>query len=389
MKKFVTYLRVSTTKQGASGLGLEAQRKMCAEFIARNDGECVSEFIDVESGTHRDRKGLWQAIDYCKRNGTELVIAKLDRLARDVEFTFRVMNSGIQIHFTDMPVVNTMILGVFAAVAQYERELCSSRTKASLSQKKAHGAKLGASNDKYRLTRAARDVEEVKAENLKNLKELQDFVEGFNTKYGERINKYFKTTSKKYDITFIYDLCDAYVSDYTDRRDLSDFQNSGIDLEEFQEFCMEYMRMHFLYYFFGDEEKVLARLDSSKLMTEYIHYMKQRVDADINGINLDEKYNDYSRPKMLLISGHDSTSSSDEAFMLYALGYNLTEKYKFPKFANQIALEVVKENDGTPKKSYSDYKVNCYFNDDLLFNVTLDEFIKKIEAKVWSDEKIS
>lgn len=165
MKKFVTYLRVSTTKQGASGLGLEAQRKMCAEFIARNDGECVSEFIDVESGTHRDRKGLWQAIDYCKRNGTELVIAKLDRLARDVEFTFRVMNSGIQIHFTDMPVVNTMILGVFAAVAQYERELCSSRTKAALSQKKAHGAKLGASNDKYRLTRAARDVEEVKAEN--------------------------------------------------------------------------------------------------------------------------------------------------------------------------------------------------------------------------------
>ena len=241
----------------------------------------------------------------------------------------------------------------------------------------------------YDLYQCVDEREEVKAENWKNLKELQDFVEGFNTKYGERVNKYFKTTSKKYDITFIYDLCDAYVSDYTDRRDLSDFQNSGIDLEEFQEFCMEYMRMHFLYYFFGDEEKVLTRLDSSKLMTEYIHYMKQRVDADINGINLDEKYNDYSRPKMLLISAHDSTSSSDEVFMLYALGYNPTEKYKFPKFANQIALEVVKEDDGAPKKSYSDYKVNCYFNDDLLFNVTLDEFIKKIEAKVWSDEKIS
>ena len=160
-EKFVIYLRVSTNKQGASGLGLDAQRKMCADFIEKNNGEKAEEFIDVESGTHRDRKGLWLAIDYCKRNGTSLVIAKLDRLARDVEFTFRVINSGIQIHFCDMPVVNTMILGVFAAVAQYERELCSSRTKAALEQKKAAGAKLGAASDKYRKTRARRDVVEI------------------------------------------------------------------------------------------------------------------------------------------------------------------------------------------------------------------------------------
>lgn len=163
-KKFCTYLRVSTTKQGASGLGIEAQRKMCLDFIVRNEGEKAEEFIDVESGTHRDRKGLWQAIDYCKRNNCALVIAKLDRLARDVEFTFRVINSGIEIHFTDMPVVNTMILGVFAAVAQYERELCSSRTKAALEQKKASGAKLGASNDKYQITRAKHSINELKAE---------------------------------------------------------------------------------------------------------------------------------------------------------------------------------------------------------------------------------
>lgn len=167
MKKYCIYLRVSTTKQGNSGLGLEAQRKMCLDFIQRNGGICIAEFKDVESGTHRDRKGLWAAIDFSKRNSCGLVIAKLDRLARDVEFTFRVMNTGIDIHFTDMPVVNTMILGVFAAVAQYERELCSSRTKAALAQKKAAGAKLGASNDAYQATRAARDVEDIKKENAK------------------------------------------------------------------------------------------------------------------------------------------------------------------------------------------------------------------------------
>ena len=155
-KKYVTYLRVSTTKQGARGLGIDAQRKMCNDFIERNNGTCEQEFLDVESGTHRDRKGLWSAIDYCKANGCVLVIAKLDRLARDVEFTFKIINTGIEIHFTDMPQVNTMILGVFASVAQYERELISSRTKAALDAKKRRGEKRGAASDKWQATVASK-----------------------------------------------------------------------------------------------------------------------------------------------------------------------------------------------------------------------------------------
>ena len=152
MKEYATYIRVSTQKQGRSGLGLEAQRTMCANFVEQHHGEIIREFQDIESGTHRDRKGLWQAIDYCQRNNTPLVIAKLDRLARDVEFTFKVINTGIEIHFTDMPSVNTMILGVFAAVAQYERELTSERTKKALAVKKAQGVKLGAASDNYNIT---------------------------------------------------------------------------------------------------------------------------------------------------------------------------------------------------------------------------------------------
>lgn len=241
----------------------------------------------------------------------------------------------------------------------------------------------------YDLKDCVDEREEVKATNLKNISELQKFVADFNTNYGERVNKYFGTSSQKYDIVFIYDLCDAFVSDYTDRRNISDFERAGFNLDEFHDYCMEFMRLNFLLYFFGDEEKVLARLDSSKLMNESIYYMKRRVDADINGVNVDENYNDYSRPKMVMISGHDSTSSSDEYFMLWALGYNVSATYKFPKFANQIALEVARKNDGAKKSSYSDYFVKCYFNDDLLFNVTLDEFINKIEAKVWNEATIS
>ena len=84
MKRYVIYIRVSTRKQGASGLGLEAQRQMCMNYIKAANGELLGEYKDVESGTHRDRPGLWQAINRCKQDGSTLVIAKLDRLARDV-----------------------------------------------------------------------------------------------------------------------------------------------------------------------------------------------------------------------------------------------------------------------------------------------------------------
>ena len=159
MNTYCTYLRVSTQRQGAQGLGISAQRAMCDNFIKQNNGKHVQEFMDVESGTHRDRKGLWQAIEYCKKNGCSLVIAKLDRMSRDVEFTFKVINTGIDIHFTDMPVVNSMILGVFAAVAQYEREMVSTRTKQALAVKKAQGCKLGAANEKFQFNRANKDKE--------------------------------------------------------------------------------------------------------------------------------------------------------------------------------------------------------------------------------------
>ena len=138
-KPYCAYYRVSTQKQGNSHLGLEAQQKMCEDFAKANGGTIVASFEDVESGKSRTREGLWQAIEFCKEHNYPLVIGKLDRLARDVEFTFKVINTGVEIHFTDMPMVNTMILGVFASVAQYERELVSIRTKQALAAKKARG----------------------------------------------------------------------------------------------------------------------------------------------------------------------------------------------------------------------------------------------------------
>ena len=159
-KVYATYLRVSTQKQGQTKLGLTSQRSMCEGFIKEHNGELGKEFLDIESGTHRDRRGLWDAIEFCNKNHCPLVIATLSRLARDVEFCFKVINTGIEIHFVDMPTINTLLLGVFASVAQYERELTSDRTKKALAVKKAQGCKMGAANEIYRLNYKNKTEEE-------------------------------------------------------------------------------------------------------------------------------------------------------------------------------------------------------------------------------------
>lgn len=149
MKKFCTYCRVSTVRQGESGLGLEAQLRSCEDYISKNDGQIISRFTDMESGRSRTRRGLLAAIDLCKQTGATLVIAKLDRLARDVEFVFTVYNTGVDIYIVDMPIINTVTLAIFAAVSQYERELTSTRTRDALRVARARGTKLGAHNSKW------------------------------------------------------------------------------------------------------------------------------------------------------------------------------------------------------------------------------------------------
>lgn len=141
MSNYAVYVRVSTKSQGVSGLGLESQRQICQNYIDSVGGTKIAEFKDVESGKSRNRKGLLAAVDFCKETGATLVIAKLDRLARDVEFTFKIRNTGIKIYFCDMPLCNTMVLGMFAAVAEYERELISMRSKNALGVIKGKNAR--------------------------------------------------------------------------------------------------------------------------------------------------------------------------------------------------------------------------------------------------------
>jgi len=139
---FVTYLRVSTDRQGKSGLGLEAQRKAVADHVA-GKGRIGAEFVEIESGKKNDRPQLARALAEAKRIGAILLIAKLDRLARNVAFIANLLESGVEIAAADMPEANRFLLHVMAAVAEHEARMISDRTRAALAAAKARGVALG------------------------------------------------------------------------------------------------------------------------------------------------------------------------------------------------------------------------------------------------------
>jgi DNA invertase Pin-like site-specific DNA recombinase len=141
--KFVAYFRVSTDRQGKSGLGLEAQRKSVLDFLDGGRWSLVAEFTEVESGKRSDRPQLAKALDACRRQKAKLVIAKLDRLSRNLAFIATLMESGVEFVAVDTPHANKLTVHILAAVAQHEREMISERTKAALRAAKARGTRLG------------------------------------------------------------------------------------------------------------------------------------------------------------------------------------------------------------------------------------------------------
>jgi DNA invertase Pin-like site-specific DNA recombinase len=138
--KYVAYYRVSTQKQGASGLGLEAQRAACARFNP------IAEFIEVESGKDNNRVQLNEAMAFAKANNAMLIVAKLDRLSRKASFILNLMDEGFRFRCADMENADEFQLHLYAILAQKERSMISERTKAALAKAKERGVLLGGSH---------------------------------------------------------------------------------------------------------------------------------------------------------------------------------------------------------------------------------------------------
>ena len=138
---FVAYLRQSTKKQEVSGLGIEAQREIIHNYLSPETP--IAEFVETESGRHNDRPKLTEALALCRKTGSTLIVAKLDRLSRNVAFVSKLLESDVEIKFCDFPEANKLVLHIIASIAEYEAQLISTRTKQSLEAKKARGISLG------------------------------------------------------------------------------------------------------------------------------------------------------------------------------------------------------------------------------------------------------
>ncbi len=138
---YAHYLRVSTDKQGIDGYGIDAQRAAIAKYIPS------TEFIEVESGKRKDRPELLKVLEFCKKNSAVLVVAKLDRLARNVAFVSMLMESGVEFICADFPTANRLTIHILSAVAEHEASMISTRTKAGLAAAKNRGVELGKSMD--------------------------------------------------------------------------------------------------------------------------------------------------------------------------------------------------------------------------------------------------
>jgi DNA invertase Pin-like site-specific DNA recombinase len=142
-RNFVTYFRVSTQKQGRSGLGLDAQKAAARAFLIEQGGQEIATFTEIESGKRADRPQLQAALLRCRQTRSTLLVAKLDRLSRNAAFLLTLRDAGTRFVAADLPDMNELTVGVLALIAQHEREAISQRTKAALAAAKARGVKLG------------------------------------------------------------------------------------------------------------------------------------------------------------------------------------------------------------------------------------------------------
>ena len=154
--RIIGYERVSTARQGASGLGIEAQRQAIDGFVAQRGATLIARFTEVESGRNPDRPELGKALHLAKVTGATLVIAKLDRLSRNAAFLLTLRDSGVRFAAVDLPEANDLTVGIMALVAQQEREAISRRTKEALAVARSRGVKLGNPNGAAALRRAGK-----------------------------------------------------------------------------------------------------------------------------------------------------------------------------------------------------------------------------------------
>lgn len=228
----------------------------------------------------------------------------------------------------------------------------------------------------------------IKERNLKENKVILETTRRFNKTYGEKMLKYFNIKDKDYfaNMKNLIKFADEYLSDYTDQRDLSKFEKGGFNLTEIYEQSKILAEVGIKDYIYGDERNEVALMDLSNYMKELLYFMTIKVNDTINNVT-EFDANDFSRPRFVMLSGHDTSIAAMELFFQEA--FNLKE-YIHPIYAANMEMNISLQDgaENKPHKTYDDFVLSYKINENLIFNMPFSEFKAKIEKKIWSNKEI-
>jgi hypothetical protein len=234
-------------------------------------------------------------------------------------------------------------------------------------------------------------VNKTRDNNKISIQSIISAAKNFNNKYSKNLSNYYDQNPSNftYDFDWIGLFCDTMVSDISDGRKMTDFFNrTGIDKVGLEKDCREVIEINFRDDFYGDEKNQVSSLVESNLIKDILYYMNLKIDEDKNNENRRQNFSDYSKPKMIIYSGHDSTLSGEEMFMIRNFGLKDTD-FIYPTYTTQFAFEVTRNDEKKDKIEYTDYKVNFFINDKLFISSNFKDFKETIEKKSWSTEQIN
>ena len=220
---------------------------------------------------------------------------------------------------------------------------------------------------------------------------MKNFVEEFNKNYSAILREYYANPNiTQLSFSSICGLFDAVIADITEGKNISEFfEKTGIDKNDFISWRYKVIAMNFRDYLFGDDNNEVILFYNTPIMKQILGHMQRRIEEDINGEPNLKNVSDYSRPKMVMISGHDTTISAQEMFFIRFFGLDL-DSYQFPTYSSQMTCEITRVDDDkfNREKKFSDYKVRYYLNNKLILSIPFDEFKEKVEKVVWNQEQM-
>ena len=243
----------------------------------------------------------------------------------------------------------------------------------------------------FELSECSSTFKKMKQKNVQEKETIINLSQNFNLKYAKKMNKFYNYSEDyKYEFDTLTDICDMAIVDIIHDRNMSHFFDLiQINKGEFIKDCYEILAIGFRDELYGDDKNEMILLEASTVLRDMVSNIKRRVDADINNEKIEENASDYSKPKMVMILGHDDTITPQVLFIIKNFNLSL-DVYKLPQFASQTAVEVTrnKKNNKNEKLEYSDYRVCYYFDDELYINVTLNTFIETVQKNTWTKSQI-